>query len=145
MTPTELDAARAALAADLTIDIVTTGRRSGEPRTTEIWFTRVDGSIYICGTPAAGFREREPLPRDWLANLAATPDFDFAFKESVSLSVPARAVVVTDPAERRRVYAHPAASWYLEQTGSLDALVEHAPLVRVEFTGDAAPLNGARG
>ena len=53
MTPTELDAARAALAADLTIDIVTTGRRSGEPRTTEIWFTRADGSIYICGPPAA--------------------------------------------------------------------------------------------
>lgn len=141
MTPTELDAARAALATDLTIDIVTTGRRSGEPRTTEIWFTRVDSSIYICGTPATGFRERERLPRDWLANLAAAPDFDFVLKESATLTLAARATVVTDPAERRRVYSHPAASWYLDQTGSLEALVDNAPLVRVEFTGDAAPLN----
>lgn len=145
MTPEDLDAARAALAADLTIDIITIGRRSGEPRTTEIWFTRVDGEIYICGTPAAGIRERDRLPRDWLANLAASPDFDFIFKESATVSVPARAIVVTDPVERRQVYEHPAASWYLEQTGSIEALVDNAPLVRVEFTGAAAPLNGTTG
>ena len=145
MNPGDLEAARAALAADLTIDILTTGRRSGEPRTTEIWFTRVDGAIYICGTPAAGIRERERLPRDWLANLAANPDFDFVFKESAAVSVPARAIVVTDPDERRRVYSHPAAAWYLDQTGSIDALVANAPLVRVEFTGAATPLNGSAG
>lgn len=141
MTPADLDAARAALEADLTIDIVTVGRRSGEPRTTEIWFTRIDGAIYICGTPAAGEHERERLPRDWLANLITTPDFTFVLKESASASLPARATVVTEPDERRHVFGHPAARWYLDQTRSLDALVDRAPLVRVEFTGPAAGLN----
>ena len=32
---------------------VTTGRRSGATRTTEIWTTVVDGQTYICGTPNA--------------------------------------------------------------------------------------------
>ena len=54
MTALDLDAARAALRSDLTIDIVTTGRRSGLPRTTEIWFMVVDDAVYICGTPGAG-------------------------------------------------------------------------------------------
>ena len=142
MTPAEFGAAREALRRDLVIDIVTLGRRSGEWRTTEIWFTRADGAIYICGTPAAGHRERERVPRDWLANLAANPDFEFVFKESASVSLPARATVITDPGERREVYSHPSTAWYLEQAGSVESLVENAPLVRVEFTGDAAALNG---
>ena len=60
MTALDLDAARAALRSDLTIDIVTTGRRSGLPRTTEIWFMVVDDTVYICGTPGAGSDERVP-------------------------------------------------------------------------------------
>ena len=142
MTPAELDAARAALRRDLTIDIVTLGRRSGEPRTTEIWFMVVDDIVYICGTPGAGDAEREYWPRDWLANLLATPDFSFVLKESVDLELGARAEPVTDVDERRRVFTSPVTGWYRDQTGSIEALVDHAPIVRIEFTGDAAPLNG---
>ncbi|MEM9467654.1 MAG: nitroreductase/quinone reductase family protein [Actinomycetota bacterium] len=142
MTPAELDAARAALRRDLTIDIVTLGRRSGEQRTTEIWFMVVDDLVYICGTPGAGDTEREYWPRDWLANLVATPDFSFVLKESVDLALPARATPVTDAEERRRVFSSPVTGWYRDQTGSVDALVERAPIVRIEFAGPAAALNG---
>ncbi len=142
MSPADLDAARAALRRDLTIDIVTLGRRSGEWRTTEIWFMVVDDVVYICGTPGAGHAEREYWPRDWMANLLGHPEFSFVFKESTDLAVPARAEPVTDPEERRRVFSSPVTGWYRGQTGSIDALVEHAPIVRIEFTGDASALNG---
>ena len=142
MTPADLDAARAALRSDLTIDIVTRGRRSGEPRTTEIWFMVVDDVVYICGTPGAGDDEREYWPRDWMANLLAEPDFSFVFKESVDLALPARATPVTDPDERRRVFGSEVTGWYRDQTGSVDALVANGPIVRIEFTGAAAALNG---
>ena len=45
------DRIKEALATDLTIDIVTKGARTGKMRTTEIWYTRVGGEIYITGTP----------------------------------------------------------------------------------------------
>ena len=142
MRPVELDAARAALRCDLTIDIVTLGRRSGEWRTTEIWFMVVDDTVYICGTPGAGPAEREYWPRDWMANLIARPDFSFVLKESVDLVLSARAEPVVDRAERRRVFCAPVTGWYRNQTGSIEALVDHAPIVRVSFTGEAASLNG---
>lgn len=142
MLSADLDTARAALRRDLTIDIVTLGRRSGEWRTTEIWFMVVDDLVYICGTPGAGTNESDYWPRDWMANLLAEPNFRFVLKESVDLVLPARAEPVVDSAERRRVYRSPVTGWYRDQTGSIDALVDHGPIVRVTFTGDAAALNG---
>jgi deazaflavin-dependent oxidoreductase (nitroreductase family) len=139
--PTLLDEVRRALAADQTIDIVTTGAKSGQRRTTEIWFTRVGGEIYITGTPAGDGTQGARRRRDWLANLTAHPDFELVLKESTSAVLPAVATVVTDPEERRRVFTAPAASYYRETTGSVDRLVDEAPLVRVTFTGEAAPLN----
>ena len=133
MADIEDERVRDALATDLTIDVITTGARSGLPRETEIWFTRVDGEIYICGTPAEDGGVGPRFPRDWLANMKAHPEFIFRLKESVVAELPARAVIVTDVQERRRVYSAPEAGWYLEQTGSLDRLVADAPLVRVEF------------
>ena len=57
-----LDEVRQALNIDLnprgrTIDITTTGRRSGQPRRIEIVFYRFQDSIYLTGSPA---RAREP-------------------------------------------------------------------------------------
>ena len=49
-----------------TIDITTTGRRTGEPRRIETVFRRVDDVIYLTGIPAS-------RPRAWLLNLAANP------------------------------------------------------------------------
>jgi deazaflavin-dependent oxidoreductase (nitroreductase family) len=139
--PTQIAAARRALAQDQTIDIVTTGARSGERRTTEIWFTRVDDEIYITGTPAGDGTTGARRKRDWLANLTAHPELEFVLKESVDALLPAVATVVTDRDERTRVFSAPEASYYRETTGSVDRLVDEAPLVKITFTGHAAPLN----
>ena len=48
---TTKDAIDAALERGHTIEITTTGRRSGEPRRLEIVFHNIDGRIYISGTP----------------------------------------------------------------------------------------------
>ena len=121
--PTEAEIARA-LETDLTIDITTTGRRSGEPRRIEIWFLNVDGRIFITGTPGR---------RDWLANLLADPHLTFHLKESTTADLDAEAHPVTDEATRRRVLEHASASWYRGQA-SIDDLVATAPLVEVTFT-----------
>ena len=113
---------RDALRSDLTVDITTTGRRSGEQRRIEIWFLNIDDTIYITGTPGA---------RDWMANLSANPAFVFHLKESTVADLSASAEVVTDRAERSRVFAHASASWYSNQGDSMSSLVDEAPMVRV--------------
>jgi F420H(2)-dependent quinone reductase len=143
MDPTRLDALRLALADDQTIDIITTGARSGVRRTTEIWFTRVGDEIFITGTPAGDGTTGARRRRDWLANLTAHPEFEFVLKESVDAVLSAVATVITDRDERTRVFSAPEASYYRETTGSIDRLVDEAPLVKVTFTGDASPLNGS--
>ena len=141
MDASQIESLRRALAADQTIDIVTVGRRSGLRRTTEIWFTKIGDEIFITGTPAGDGTTAPRRRRDWLANLAVNPVFEFVLKESVSAVLPAVAEVITDRNVRERVFSAPEASWYLEQTGSLARLVDEAPLVKVTFTGDAASLN----
>ena len=141
MDAAELEAARTALATDQTIDIVTLGAKSGERRVTEIWFTRVDDEIFITGTPAGDGTPGARRKRDWLANLTAHPEFEFVLKESAQATLPAVATVITERAERTRVFSAPEASYYRDATGSFDRLVDEAPLVKVTFTGDAAPLN----
>lgn len=124
-----------ALGRDLTIDIVTRGARTGQMRTTEIWFTRVDGRIIICGTPAADGATGQYARRDWLANLKAHPRFWFCLKESIEFAIAAEAVVVTDPADRRAIMSAPGTQWYRQQVPDFDFLVRKAPIVEV-FFGD---------
>lgn len=135
------DAVVACLIAERTVDIVTTGRRSGRPRTTEIWTTVVGGRVHITGTPGEDGAV-EPMPRDWMANLLAEPAFTLRLKTSVDADLPAEATPVTDPDERRRFFSAPEAAWYVERSG-VDALVAGAPLVAVRFTGEAAWLEEA--
>ncbi len=113
-----------ALARDLTIDITTTGRRSGRPRTIEIWFLAIDDRIFITGTPG---------PRDWYANLLADDSLVFHLKESTSVDLPATARPVIDEATRRLVFENRAARWYRDQT-DLEDLVANAPVVEVTFS-----------
>ena len=62
---------------DRTIDITTTGRKTGQPRRKEIWFHNLDGRLFITGTPGR---------RDWYANMLANPNFTFHLKQSVQLT-----------------------------------------------------------
>jgi deazaflavin-dependent oxidoreductase (nitroreductase family) len=83
---------------DRTIDITTTGRRSGKPRRIEIVFYRLGEDLYLSGIPA-------PKTREWLANLAANPHFTLHLKQRVVADLPATATIIVEPAERRRVLA----------------------------------------
>jgi F420H(2)-dependent quinone reductase len=87
---------RDAGARERTIDITTTGRRSGAPRRIETWFYRVEGTVYLTGTPGR---------RGWAANLEAEPAFTFHLKNGVDADLSAHATQVVDEAERRRIFA----------------------------------------
>jgi len=119
---------RHALAHGLTCDITTTGRTSGKPRRIEIWYVLIDGQVYITGTPG---------PRDWYANMLAQPHFIFHIKEGAHADLPARALPITDPAERRRIFdaVMRSNSWFRAQSYDLDAWVAASPLVAIEFDG----------
>jgi len=140
MSISEIELARKALGSDRTIDIVTTGARTGLERTTEIWFTNISGRIIICGTPSADGSRGPRANRDWLANLKRNPEFLFRFKESVSLALPARAVLVTEPADRQHIMSAAETAWYRDQGFSIDDLVRGAPIVEVFFLGPYGSL-----
>ena len=122
-----------ALSKDRTIDIITIGAKTGLPRKIEIWFTNVNGRIIICGTPNAKGIEGSRTPRDWLANLKANPEFTFCLKESINAELPARAVEVVDPKDRKYLMSVPETKWYRDQVNSIDELIEHSPIVEVFF------------
>lgn len=122
------DPIQAALERGHTIDITTTGRRSGEPRRLEIVFHNIDGRIFISGTPY-------PKKRSWLANLEANPNFTFHLKGRVSADLPAQARVIDDEAERRTVLPHIARAW---RRDDLDRMVRYSPLIEVTFEPAAA-------
>ncbi|MBN1247266.1 MAG: nitroreductase family deazaflavin-dependent oxidoreductase [Anaerolineae bacterium] len=130
------DEIRRALRTDRTIDIITTGAKTGLPRKTEIWFTHIDGRIIICGTPTSGGSKGPRVRRDWLANLKAHPDFLFCLKESVQAQLPARAVEITDPDDRRAIMSAPETQWYRDQVDSVDELVQGSPIVEVVISPD---------
>ncbi|MFZ0088862.1 MAG: nitroreductase/quinone reductase family protein [Solirubrobacteraceae bacterium] len=120
-----------------TIDITTTGRRSGEQRRIEIVFYRFEDSIYLSGVPA-------DRPRGWLLNLAADPHLVFHLKHRVTADLPAVATIITDPADRRRILSQfvdefnrrrgPDSPW---PEAVLDEWAERSPLAKVTFK-DAA-------
>lgn len=115
-----------------TIDITTTGRRTGRPRRIEIVFYRLDDDIYLSGIPVS-------RQRDWLLNLEANPDFVFHLKHGVVADLPARAIVITEASERRRVLGRFVEEFNDRNTGGewpraeLGEWVKASPLARVEF------------
>ena len=115
------DAIGAALERGQTIDITTTGRRSGEPRRIEIVFHNIEGRIYISGIP-------RPQKRDWLLNLEADPRFTFHLKGRTHADLAATARVIDEAAERRRILPHVARAW---RRNDLDAMVRYSPLIEV--------------
>jgi deazaflavin-dependent oxidoreductase (nitroreductase family) len=115
---------RNALANDRTIDITTIGRNSGIPRRIETWFYRVDDQIYLTGSPGR---------RDWYANLLANPGFTFHLKQSVAADLPAHATPITDPEQKRAIFARILSD--LDETENLEAWLEGSPLMAVCISG----------
>ncbi|HEX5165885.1 MAG TPA: nitroreductase/quinone reductase family protein [Thermomicrobiales bacterium] len=108
-----------------TIDITTTGRKSGKPSRIEIAFQNIDGTVYISGLPGK---------RDWYANLVANPAFTFHLKQSLTADLPAQARPITDPAERRAVLTPFTTNWNYAK--DLEKWMDGSPLVAVSFDGE---------
>jgi deazaflavin-dependent oxidoreductase (nitroreductase family) len=121
------EAIDAALSRGHTIDITTTGRRSGRPRRIEIVFHNIGGRVYISGIPARN-------KRDWLLNLEANPDFTFHLKGRLKADLPATARVITDETERRKVLPDVARNWGRDD---LEQMVRYSPLIEVTFPNRA--------
>lgn len=115
------DRIRRALSRGHLIDITTSGRKSGQPRRIEVVFHNLDGRIFISGLPGR---------RSWLSNLEAEPRLTFHLKGAVKADLPARARVITDPAERRQVLTRVAQAW---RRTDLDRMVATSPLIEVEI------------
>ena len=113
-----------ALEKDRLIDITTTGRKSGRPHRVEIGFHVLDDGLFIAGIPGR---------RDWLANLAANPQFTFHLKESVQMDIPATATLITVESQRREVFAKLAEQRQGGRPMDVDAWVEDSPLIQVEL------------
>ena len=125
------EAIKMALKHDRTIDIITIGVKTGLPRRTEIWFTKIKGRIIICGTPDPKGGKGPRVKRDWLANLKANPEFTFCLKESIKIELPAKAIEIVDPEDRRYLMNSAETQWYRDQATSVDDLVKESPIVEV--------------
>jgi deazaflavin-dependent oxidoreductase (nitroreductase family) len=117
------EAIEGALERGHTIDITTTGRRSGESRRIEIMFHNIDGRIYISGEPY-------PKKRRWLLNLEANSHFTFHLKGKTRADLPAVARVIDDEAERKAILPHVARAW---NRTDVDRMVRQSPLIEVTF------------
>jgi deazaflavin-dependent oxidoreductase (nitroreductase family) len=108
-----------------TIDLTTTGRRSGEPRRIEITFFNFGGRLYISGTPNAN-RERA-----WLLNIRDNPNVTFHLKAFVTADLPATAHEVTDPDEVREVQTKVARAWRRD----VEEMIRWSPLIEIVIPG----------
>ena len=109
-------------------DVVTIGRKSGEPRTTELWFGVVgDEVVFISGTQRC----------DWRANMLANPETTVVFGD---VSRRGLARLVTDPAERRRFgdVMGEKYDWSGDEEIGLtrDAWVYECPMLAVSFASE---------
>ena len=104
-----------------TIDITTTGRRTGLPRRIEIVFHNIDGRIYISGIP----RHR---PRAWLLNLQANSALTIHLTRGVLADLSATDRVITDLAERGQLIPSIARAW---RRTDIDEMVAWSPLIEV--------------
>jgi len=116
------DRVKRALSRGHTIDITTTGRRTGAARRIEMVFHVIDGRIYISGMPRADRK------RAWLLNLEADPRFTFHLKGAVSADLPATARVIDAEPERRAVFGEIAKIWNGQD---VEVMTRHSPLIEV--------------
>jgi deazaflavin-dependent oxidoreductase (nitroreductase family) len=118
------EAIRRALSRGHTIDITTTGRRTGEARRIELVFHNFDGRLFLSGMPSH-------RKRSWIANLEAEPKFTFHLKGPGAVAdLPAIARIITDDAERRAIFPLVAAAW---RRRDLETMIAYSPLAEITF------------
>ena len=118
---------RNALRIDMTVDITTTGRKSGQPRRIEIWSQYFDDRLILTGSPGR---------RDWYAYLMAHPEFTYHLKDEFKADLPAVATPVAEESERRAIFTRlrdVSLFWQRSGMGAVEAWVDGSPLVVVEL------------
>jgi deazaflavin-dependent oxidoreductase (nitroreductase family) len=111
-----------ALGRSRTVDITTTGAKSGRPQRIEIWTWIADGTVYLTGSPGR---------RDWYANLKANPKLVVHVKSGEPVDLLARARPIEDPDERHEVFERLLSSTRYD----LEAWIGRSPLAELEFIG----------
>ena len=120
---------RHALAGNQTIDLTTTGRRTGRARRIEIALHNIDGRLVISGIPVRG------RTRAWLLNVGTNPVVTLHLRargSAPAADVNGEARVVTDRAEREALLAQVARNW---GRTDLDAMIESSPLMEIRVPG----------
>jgi hypothetical protein len=120
------DAIRTALDRGGLIDLTTTGSATGYPRRIEIVLHNIGGRLVISGMPIPG------RTRAWIRNVEREPRITIHLKQGVHADLPARARVITEPAERRTLLEVVARTW---RRTDVDAMVEHSPLIEITIPG----------
>lgn len=114
------------LASVRTVELTTFGRRTGLPRSIEIWWFHVGGRFIITGTPGR---------RDWLANVRANPRVVIGVQGT---QIEATAHEVVDSELRELVFSRNETSWYSTQS-EFRHLVDKAPMIEVVLAGTTRP------
>lgn len=111
------------------IDIITTGRRTGKLRRTELYLHNLDEVLYLTGRPGR--------PRDWVANISAHPVITLRTKQGTDIA--ASGTVIRDPGTKASIIKRARVqSWGVDPTvadAEIELWVEDAPLVRVYVDG----------
>ena len=117
---------RQALSRGLTIDITTTGRRTGQARRIEIVTHVFDGHLYISGLPST-------RTRAWIRNLEADRNLTVHLKGPGAIAdLPATARIITDAQERHQILDQVARVW---RRSDVAEMVQFSPLIEVTIAG----------
>jgi deazaflavin-dependent oxidoreductase (nitroreductase family) len=137
---TALRLTRDSSARERTIDITTTGARTGTARRIEIWLYRAEDRWFLTTTPAR---------RGWYANLLAHPAFTVHLKNGVRADLPATARPVPDPGERARILEavvddlnQPANPGGIPQPQQVEDWIAGSPLLEVVFDDPEVTAGG---
>jgi deazaflavin-dependent oxidoreductase (nitroreductase family) len=110
-------------------DIVTTGRRSGEPHEIEIWFGVMDGAMYLISGNGSS--------ADWYLNMLAEPVVTVKLAGEQRIG---RASAVTSTDERRRCGDLMGAKYVWEGDPDIgltyQAWCYDVPAIAIEFLDD---------
>ncbi|WP_432485671.1 nitroreductase/quinone reductase family protein [Kineococcus esterisolvens] len=115
-----------------TIDLTTTGARSGRAHRIETWFYRAGDELHLTTAPAR---------RDWHANVLVHPRIVVHLKNGLRADLPATGVPVTDSAQRERVLReivdelrHPDNRGGVQGVvGAAEDWIAGSPLVRIDL------------
>ncbi len=124
-----LQDALAQVANESTLEITTTGRKSGKPRTKPIWFVYDQGALYI--------QSGQDGKTHWYRNLQKTPQMQLKIGQLV---LTGKAHFVTDTAESERIHDLFRSKYSLARVaGFVGSSIGHGKVILVEDLTDATP------